>query len=288
MPATTSTRRASMTPAASTRRATTSTCHRPRTPHLTIVKDATEANYDSVGDVIHYTIVATNTGNTTLAAVTVTDPNATGLTCVPANGSPLAPGAHLDCTATHTVTQADIDAGHYLNTACVDDGARRRGPGLRRRGHAVGQEPAPRPSSRTPPKRYDASETSSTTRSSRPTTGNSTLAQGDRHRSERAQPDLHAGQRLTDSPPARRSTARPTTRSPRPTSMPAITSTPPASTTARAGAPQACDDANVPATSNPAPRHRQGRRPNRATTASVTSSTTRSSRPTTATRRSPR
>ena len=29
----------------------------------------------------------------------------------------------MTCTATHTVTQADIDAGHYVNTACVDDGA---------------------------------------------------------------------------------------------------------------------------------------------------------------------
>ena len=29
----------------------------------------------------------------------------------------------MSCTATHTVTQADIDAGHYANTACVDDGA---------------------------------------------------------------------------------------------------------------------------------------------------------------------
>ena len=29
----------------------------------------------------------------------------------------------MTCTATHTVTQADIDAGHYANTACADDGA---------------------------------------------------------------------------------------------------------------------------------------------------------------------
>ena len=29
----------------------------------------------------------------------------------------------MTCTGTHTVTQADIDAGHYANTACVDDGA---------------------------------------------------------------------------------------------------------------------------------------------------------------------
>jgi uncharacterized repeat protein (TIGR01451 family) len=93
-----------------------------KNPHLTITKDATEQSYDSVGDVIHYSITATNDGNTTLASVTVTDPNAVGLVCTPANGSPLAPGASLNCTASHTVTQADIDAGHYLNTACVDDG----------------------------------------------------------------------------------------------------------------------------------------------------------------------
>ena len=94
-----------------------------KNPHLSIVKNATESSYDSVGDVVHYTIKATNDGNTTLASVTVTDANAIGLVCTPANGSSLAPGASMDCTASHTVTQADIDAGHYLNTACADDGA---------------------------------------------------------------------------------------------------------------------------------------------------------------------
>jgi uncharacterized repeat protein (TIGR01451 family) len=87
---------------------------------LTIVKDATEQNYSAVGDVVHYTIVVTNTGNVA-QTITVTDPNATGLTCSPtANGGSLAVGASTTCTASHTVTQADIDAGHYLNTACVD------------------------------------------------------------------------------------------------------------------------------------------------------------------------
>src|SRR5215218_2768570 len=92
-------------------------------PALSIVKTSPTQSYDSVGDVITYQVVATNTGNTTLASVTITDANAVLGTCTPANGSSLAPGATLTCAATHTVTQADIDAGHYLNTACVDDGA---------------------------------------------------------------------------------------------------------------------------------------------------------------------
>jgi len=92
-------------------------------PHLSITKSADLTYYSKVGDVINYSIVATNDGNTTLAAVTVTDPNAASLSCTPANGSSLAPGASMTCTASHTVTQADIDAGSYYNQACVDDGA---------------------------------------------------------------------------------------------------------------------------------------------------------------------
>jgi uncharacterized repeat protein (TIGR01451 family) len=48
-------------------------------PHLTITKTAAETTYDSVGDLLNYTIIATNDGNTTLAAVTVTDPLVSGL-----------------------------------------------------------------------------------------------------------------------------------------------------------------------------------------------------------------
>ena len=58
--------------------------------------------------------------------MTITDANADLGTCTPANGSSLAPGASITCTATHTVTQADIDAGHYLNTACVSATGRDR------------------------------------------------------------------------------------------------------------------------------------------------------------------
>jgi uncharacterized repeat protein (TIGR01451 family) len=92
-------------------------------PELDIVKDDAGATYDEVGDVINYTIVATNTGNVTLHDVVITDPNAVNLVCTPALPvADLAPSDEISCTAEHTVTQADIDAGSYLNTACVDDG----------------------------------------------------------------------------------------------------------------------------------------------------------------------
>jgi uncharacterized repeat protein (TIGR01451 family) len=90
-------------------------------PDLTITKDATETAYSNVGDVIHYTIVATNSGNVTLHGVVVTDPNVTDLVCDPATPVDLAPGESITCSASHTVTQADLDARHFLNAACVDD-----------------------------------------------------------------------------------------------------------------------------------------------------------------------
>ena len=99
-------------------------------PELDIVKEDGDATYSAVGDVIHYTIVATNIGNVTLHDVVITDPNAVNLVCVPVLPvASLAPGDEISCTAEHTVTQADIDAGSYLNTACVDDEMGEEGAG---------------------------------------------------------------------------------------------------------------------------------------------------------------
>ena len=56
----------------------------------------------------------TNTGNVTLDPVAVDDP-AVGTVACPA--TTLAPGASTTCTATYTLTQADVDAGHFANTA---------------------------------------------------------------------------------------------------------------------------------------------------------------------------
>src|SRR5262249_60668578 len=67
---------------------------------LAITKTATETSYSAVGQTIHYQIVATNTGNTTLTNVTVLDAAATGLRCTPPNRSSPAPPAPPDRTST--------------------------------------------------------------------------------------------------------------------------------------------------------------------------------------------
>ncbi|WP_299106785.1 gliding motility-associated C-terminal domain-containing protein [uncultured Tenacibaculum sp.] len=69
----------------------------------------------SVGTVIDYEIVVTNSGNEIISNVEVTDPGAT-IT----SGSPitsLAPGTSTTIVASYTLTQDDIDRGSYINTA---------------------------------------------------------------------------------------------------------------------------------------------------------------------------
>ncbi len=89
-------------------------------PALGVVKTADTASYDGPGDVLHYTIVATNLGNVTLHGVTIADPKLGTLSCDKAQGAPLAPNATMTCTGTYTATQADVDAGHVDNTATAD------------------------------------------------------------------------------------------------------------------------------------------------------------------------
>ena len=88
------------------------------TPSLTVTKSTTATNYSSVGQVITYSITATNAGNLTMANVSVTDANATVGTCAPTIPvAALAPGASITCSATHVVTQADLDAANITNIA---------------------------------------------------------------------------------------------------------------------------------------------------------------------------
>ncbi|MFB7473588.1 GEVED domain-containing protein [Kitasatospora sp. NPDC056184] len=94
-----------------------------RRPALTVVKSADRERL-VVGETVTYTYAVTNTGNVTLTGVTVNETEWTGSGPAPQAVCPdaatsLAPGAQVLCTATHTVSQADVDAGVVRNTAAA-------------------------------------------------------------------------------------------------------------------------------------------------------------------------
>ncbi|WP_411145120.1 hypothetical protein [Streptomyces sp. x-80] len=95
------------------------------------------------GRQVPYQYVVTNSGNTTLTGVTVTDDHVTDITCPKTT---LASGETMTCTGTYTVTDADGQAGSVTNTAVArgsSDGTEvtsppddvtlpvQRGPGVR-------------------------------------------------------------------------------------------------------------------------------------------------------------
>ena len=90
-------------------------------PAITATKTATVSGAGGVGDLVVYTLTATNAGNVTLTGVALTDP-APGLTPLaygqwPGATGTLQPGQTVSATATHRITQADVDAGTIANTA---------------------------------------------------------------------------------------------------------------------------------------------------------------------------
>ena len=87
-----------------------------QTPQLTLDKTTSTANYDSVGDVISYSYLLTNSGNVSLVAPYSVSDNKATVTC-PQTPSPLVPGGTITCTATYVVTQADLNAGSVINLA---------------------------------------------------------------------------------------------------------------------------------------------------------------------------
>ena len=92
-------------------------------PALTLVKSATPATYDSVGDVITYSYLVTNSGNVRLAGpVTIADDKSTDESCPNVNtvgnlDAYLDPTEQITCTASYTITQADINSGSVTNVA---------------------------------------------------------------------------------------------------------------------------------------------------------------------------
>ncbi|MEN2280515.1 gliding motility-associated C-terminal domain-containing protein [Algoriphagus sp. SE2] len=84
-----------------------------QTPGITLSKAVIPGTYDQVGDVLTYTIKATNSGNVTLSGITVNDP----LTNLSQTFTTLAPGKTLTLNEQYTVTQSDLDNGQVVNTA---------------------------------------------------------------------------------------------------------------------------------------------------------------------------
>ena len=100
-----------------------------QTPSVSLLKSADVPTVSAVGQIVTYTFTITNTGNVTLSDVDVTDAQAAPsldsslgpITCTTGtNGSiTLAPGATDTCSATYTVTQADLTNNAITDTGTV-------------------------------------------------------------------------------------------------------------------------------------------------------------------------
>ncbi|MFD2035771.1 hypothetical protein ACFSKL_13290, partial [Belliella marina] len=82
---------------------------------IALSKTADKSEVSAAGEVITYTLTVTNTGNTTLTEVMVSDPKLG----VEENVGTLSPGESKSVTASYTVTQEDMDGGSILNAASV-------------------------------------------------------------------------------------------------------------------------------------------------------------------------
>ncbi|WP_316803142.1 gliding motility-associated C-terminal domain-containing protein [Pedobacter nototheniae] len=85
-------------------------------PKVTLVKTVVGILPNLAGQILNYNLTVKNTGNVTLNNLVVTDANAI------VAGSPvsqLAPGASVVITASHILSQSDVDAGTYSNRAEV-------------------------------------------------------------------------------------------------------------------------------------------------------------------------
>ncbi|MGN8056434.1 DUF7507 domain-containing protein [Pedobacter sp. 22163] len=88
------------------------------TSSLTFTKVAGAAG-TKVGESIDYTFAITNTGSVTLSNLTVSDAAVDAGSIKPAVISTLAPGASINVSAKHTLTQNDINLGSFTNQASV-------------------------------------------------------------------------------------------------------------------------------------------------------------------------
>ncbi|UUW87118.1 DUF11 domain-containing protein [Pimelobacter simplex] len=117
-------------------------------PALTLTKSVSPDDTLRAGETLTYTFVVTNSGNTTLHDVDVTETQFTGagrLSEITCPTSTLVPTEQMTCTASYVVEQADVDAGRVYNAANAwgrdpQGGEHGSGPAEA----AVPQAPAPR------------------------------------------------------------------------------------------------------------------------------------------------
>ena len=91
------------------------------TDDLQVYKIQTSVNPEQAGETVTFDVVIFNAGTNSQSGVTLTDPSATLslAACNPSLNSPipLAAGDSVTCPVSHIVTQDEIDAGVYRNTA---------------------------------------------------------------------------------------------------------------------------------------------------------------------------
>ncbi len=81
---------------------------------------APDGLWDSVNEIITYTLEVINSGNVTLRNVVITDTNADIGSIIPANIPLLLPGEKAIVTAGHTIKQSDLNTGFVINSASVE------------------------------------------------------------------------------------------------------------------------------------------------------------------------
>ncbi|MFJ1796334.1 DUF7507 domain-containing protein [Kitasatospora griseola] len=81
---------------------------------IALAKEADTAGPVRVGDTVHYTYTVTNTGQTVLDNVFVSDDHSPDVTC---DTTTLNPGQSTLCHAAYLVTEADLALGHLTNRA---------------------------------------------------------------------------------------------------------------------------------------------------------------------------
>ncbi|MCK0126701.1 hypothetical protein MWU76_20085 [Gelidibacter sp. F2691] len=93
------------------------------TPSITVAKSLAAGSpdpFDTVGQVLNYEFLVTNTGNVSITApVTIDDPliAAQGSGPVSCPTGAILPLASITCTGSYTIEQADLDAGQVANSA---------------------------------------------------------------------------------------------------------------------------------------------------------------------------